>query len=291
MADVPAWARFLLDLLLTVGITLLAVRLLRRPILAINSRDQIEKDARARRAEERERAAEAAGVDVDDLGPPEPPAPPDAFYLAGRVLAITATGFVFLLAFTLGNFWGMTKQAASATQTEAADWTRAAMLAERLPADEGGTEVVGALQAYRESVADVQWPLMQRADTDSVYREQAAVAVPLGDALLAAASAGAGDRPEFGELTSTVEDMLDQAMTRIDALPNPAAPGVLALIFVLGLSNLALTVAWQPARLAPNLWLMGIMAAITALLLFVVVEASNPYAGATSVALPAIGAP
>jgi hypothetical protein len=113
----------------------------------------------------------------------------------------------------------------------------------------------------------------------------------VSSAVLAAERAGADEAPEWNALTAAVNDMLEQGRDRIDALPNAAAPGVLGLIFILAVANLALTAAFMPARLGPNLFLLGVMAALIALMLFVVVEASNPYVGGASVQPPSATIP
>ena len=66
-------------------------------------------------------------------------------------------------------------------------------------------------------------------------------------------------------------------------------PGVLWVIAILGLANLVMTAAFQAARLGPNLLLIGAMAGITALLMFLLVEASNPFIGGGAVSFPILG--
>jgi hypothetical protein len=55
------------------------------------------------------------------------------------------------------------------------------------------------------------------------------------------------------------------------------------LVFVLGLINLVAIALFQPAQKKANLLVVGMMAALTGFLLFVLVEISNPYAGAGAV--------
>lgn len=52
---------------------------------------------------------------------------------------------------------------------------------------------------------------------------------------------------------------------------------------MLAIINLAVTAAYQPAPLVQNVVLMGLMAAIVALMLFILVEASNPFAGSDAI--------
>lgn len=265
MVNVPPALRLLLAVVITVGITLALVAALHRRLVAMSARDDEAKKAHKEREE-------AGDTDLEPL-------PPEAYNLANRALGLTSTGFVFLLAFTLGNFWGVASDARAATEAEGADLTRAVLMARQI---EGGQPIVQALEDYKTSVVEQQWPLMQRADAPAATAAQLQVAQPLTLAMLQA-EPQLRQTPEWAELSSAVDDLFQQARDRIDAVPNPAAPGVVALIFVLGITNLAMAAVFQPARLGPNLFLIGLMATITAVMLFVLVEASNPYVGAAAV--------
>lgn len=265
MIHVPAIVRLMLAIAVTVGITVILVKALHPRLVALSAQDDIAKQAR----KEREEAGE---TDV-------PPLPPESYNLANRVLGLTGTGFVFLLAFTLGNFWGTYSDARSATQAEVADWTRAVAAAQAMP---GGEPVATALQEYRASVVGQQWGLMQRGDAVEAFTLQAADGQRLSQALLQTEEE-LRDDPGWSQLTAAIDDMLVQSRDRIDAVPNPSAPGVVTLIFVLAITNLAMVAVFQPARIGPNLFLMSVMAAITAVMLFVLVEASNPFVGAVAV--------
>lgn len=270
--SVPPLVRLLLAMAICIGVTLTMARVFRSSILALNAQDEIDKDERKRRAEQ-----------TDEI---QPPLPPETYNLSARILGLLTTAFVFLLAFTLGNFWGDTKDAASAVQAEAGDWIRATTLAGQLPESPEREALRQALADYRENLLDVQWPLMQKGNSMAAYSAQIDVATGVANALLRAQAAGADKAPEWGALSSSVQDMTEQASDRVDAIPNRAAPSVVGLIFILGVSNLAMTTIFQPSRYGTNMFLLGVMAGITALLLFVVVEASNPYLGAISVTLP-----
>jgi hypothetical protein len=143
--------------------------------------------------------------------------------------------------------------------------------------------LAAALRAYGRSVADDEWPLLRASDGSGVQalhnRNRSAVAA----AVVAAAESGAAKSPSWAALDAAVTDMLAQGQERIDQLPRPSAPGILMLIFILGVTNLAVTAAFQPAPLATNLVLMGLMSAIVALMLYIVAEAANPYTGGPAV--------
>ena len=280
MVDVPPFWRLVLAIGITVGVTLLMVWLFHGRVLALNAKDEMAKDAR----NARKQAAEDAGETFD-----EPPLPAPAYELSGRAIGLTTTAFVFLLAFVFGNFWQASKAATAATEAEAADFARARVVASKIAPDKGGPQVLAALEAYQNDVMNQQWPLLEHADSPAAYTTLVEAGLPVADALLEASKAGADNAPEWESLTSAVDDMFDQGRNRVDALPNRAAPGALAVIFILGITNLVLVALFIPVRLGANLFLMGMMAAITALLLFIVVEASNPYVGATAVHWPVTG--
>jgi hypothetical protein len=282
MVDVPPLLRLLLAVGITVGVTLLMVRLFHSRVLTLNAKDELAKEAR----NARKQAAEKAGETFD-----EPPLPTPSYELSGRVIGLTTTAFVFLLAFVFGNFWQASKAATAATEAEAAEFARARVVATKIAEDKGGPQLVAALDAYQNDVVEQQWPMLEQADSAAAYSALVAAGLPVADALLEASTAGADNAVEWDSLKTAVDDMFDQGRYRVDALPNRAAPGALAVIFILGITNLALVAIYIPARLGANLFLMGMMATITALLLFVVVEASNAYVGATAVQWPVIGGP
>jgi hypothetical protein len=280
MVDVPPYLRLFLAIGITVGVTLLMVWLFRSRVVALNAKDELAKDARNARKE----AAEEAGETFD-----EPPLPAPIYELSGRAIGLTTTAFVFLLAFVFGNFWQASKAATAATEAEAADFSRARVVASKIAPDRGGLQLVAALDAYRDDVMTKQWPLLEEADSPAAYALLIEAGLPVADAMLEASTAGADNAPEWDSLKAAVDDMFDQGRDRVDALPNRAAPGALAVIFILGITNLVLVAIFIPVRLGANLFLMAMMATITALLLFIVVEASNPYVGATAVQWPVVG--
>lgn len=282
MIDNPSFLRWLIAVVITVGITVAMVRVFHQRALDFNAVDDIEAEARKARI----RAAEAAAEETGEEPPTERPLPPAMYNLSGRLLGLTATAFVFLLAFTFGNFWQNTKAANAATEAEAAAWTQAVLFADPIPADQGGDRIRQALIDYRDSVAQEQWPLLQRGDSEAAYGLQLGDGLMLTKTLLSADQAGASASPTWNDLTSAVSDMTEQGRYRIDALPGRAAPGAISVVFTLGISVLALTAIFQPSRLGANLAIMGIMAAIVATLLFVVVETSNPYVGSAAVSWP-----
>lgn len=276
MLDVPAGVRLLLAVAISVGISLAFVWVFHDRMLRLDDKNS--------------EADEKAENDKDgDPDAPRPPKVPNTVYLAQRVLGLTATGFVFLLAFTFGSFWGNHTEASSAILDEGTMFARALTIAQMIPADQGGTQLVAALDNYRVDITEVQWPLLQHADAAGAYAVQMQATGAIGKATVEAGKEGANEMPEWNLLTETLTNMNADAVQRIAQLPSSNVPTILVMIGFLGLMNLVLTAAFQPARRGPNLLLIGVMAGITALLMFLLVEASNPFIGGGAVSIPILG--
>lgn len=290
MSTVPPSVRLIIAVVLTVGITLLAVKLAHPRIVALSEgRGKEYKERRRRKQSADGQVVPAAESAQDTLRRDEDGERLEPGNLAGRVLGLCATAFVFLLAFTLGNFWSNAGDAQSAVRDEASAYTRALDFAQELPTTGYGPSVVAALQSYQNSVRNVEWPLMSQADSEAAYQAHDTASRALATAVRSAEVAGAQQQPGWSSFTSAVSAMTSSGTDRINSVPSPWDPGVIALIFILGLGNLALAAAFQPAGIGANLFLMGMMAAITALLLFILVEAANPFLGAASLHPPAFG--
>lgn len=257
---VPAWARLLLTVLVTVGITVGIVIVLHGRILAFNAESEGEDD------------------DAADDDEEAPPAAPPMYFLSGRVISLTTTAFIFLLAFTLGNLWANQRAAEQATQAEAADLNRVAAAAQFLP-PEHRDPIVAAVDAYGTSVREVAWRYMEAGDAFGALRTHTAASEDLVEAAAAAAASGAANSGAWSPLSTAIDEVLTNATLRISHVPGQRTSAVLLLVCGLGLVNLAMIAAFQPAPLRSNVFLIGVVAAITATLVFVVVETSNPYLG------------
>jgi hypothetical protein len=276
LIQVPPEVRLLLALVISIGVSLAFVWVFHDKMLRLDDKN----------LEAAEKAVAEEGVDPSA---PRAAKNPDTMWLAQRVLGLTATGFVFLLAFTIGNCWGNHSDARSATIDEAMMYARAAAIVETIPADQGGTQLTAAMEKYRHDLNEVQWPLLQRADSAGAYAVQSEASGAIGKATVAASRAGASKLPGWNLLTDSLNSMTSDATMRISQLPGSNVPGILWVIAILGLANLVMTAAFQPARRGPNLLLIGVMAGITSLLMFLVVEATNPFIGGGAVSIPILG--
>lgn len=260
LITVPAGIRLFLAIAIFVGISVLCVWRFHRQILTV------------------------AGWPAPQFDDPILLVQPRINDLVPRVLALTGTAFVFLLAFTLSNFWGGVEAGREATQNESANFDRALVWTEQLPAGQGREELARGLMTYRDDVLTTVLPAMQQADLEGAGAAQRAADVNLQSAAAAAYALGIDDSPAASELSTVLTDLVSDGQDRVNALPSGnIVLGGLMLVFALGLANLILTAIYVPAPMKPNLVLIALMAAITALMLFVVVEAANPYIGGAAV--------
>lgn len=250
----PVYVQLAVSVALTAGISVLMVWALHRPLLKM--------------AREPER-------DDDDPSP----RPPDAYHLSGRIIQVASVGFVFLFTFTVGQFVLNYRSADAATHLEAQYFSRALASAGQLPVEVGRDDLVAALEEYRRTVVDEEWPLMQRGDGLGAYAMQAEVSARVYNAAGAALSLGASDYAVWDPLSTSIDDMLVAANDRLGDVPTGNAVSLVLVVIFLGVVSLAMTAAFQPARLRINLALIAIMGGTYGLLFFMAVELSNPFQG------------
>lgn len=258
MNAVPPIVRLVLAIGITAGVAVAFVHVFHEKILAINTPPK----------------------KADDSDPDPPPGIKD---ISGRLIALATFAFVFLLGFGFGQFWGTAKDARDAVINEAIDYQRVVAAAERLPGDQD-IAIMAAIEAYRTSVADIEWPLMVNADTDALAEARFDAAAKLTEAVYSVKNADDSANSVWSRLGDAVDDLLSDGIDRTNALPSPMAASVVGLVFVLGLFNLVAIALFQPAHRKANLVVVAMMAALTGFLFFVLVEISNPYTGAGAVA-------
>lgn len=251
LLTVPAPLRLLMSLVLTIGISLALEKLMFPRLLAMSKDGQLAFE-----------------------GEPGVNRPND---IIGRFAPLVTVGFVFLTGITVSQFWTNARLATEATSAELNGYTRVLSYAEQLPKDQGSAGIVAALDAYRNSVTEDQWPLLQHAQATEASHMQAIAATTVRDSIVAAANAGASESPIWPDLTSAADDMLLAGSDRIDSVPQSNALLLLLLMMTLGIANLVVLALASPSYRRLSLLLMGIAAGVTALLMFVAVEMSNPY--------------
>lgn len=211
------------------------------------------------------------------------PRPPASYYLSGRIIQTASVGFVFLFAFTVGQFVLNYRSADAASHLEAQYFSRALASSIQLPAEAGRDDIVAALEDYRRVVVDEQWPLMERGDGRAAYAAQSQVAASVSTALGASLALGASDYAVWDPLATSVDEMFVAANDRLGDVPTGTAVSLVLVVVFLGVVSLAMTAAFQPASLGINMVLIGIMGATYGLLFYMVVELSNPFQGAGAI--------
>ena len=254
---VPPIIRLLLAIVITAGVSMVLVHVFHSRILAINT----------------------APKRVNDDDPDPPPGVKD---ISGRLIALTTFAFVFLLGFGFSQFWSTAKDARDAVLNEATDYQRAVSAAQRLPSDQAQV-MVAALEDYRTRTVEIEWPLMLEADSNALAQARFDTAAQLTETMYAEKDSQDSSSGAWTQMTAAVDDLLSNAIARSNALPSPLAVSMVLLVFVLGLINLIAIALFQPAHKKANLLVVGMMATLTGFLLFVLVEISNPYAGAGAV--------
>lgn len=294
--QIPSGLRLLAAIAITVGITVFVVWRFHDRIIVLGSGgkwpyeppqdEDDEKDEDSEETEE-EREEKEEEEKEENAAEEEHPKPAASQYLAQRVGQWTGMAFVFMLAFTLSNLWSNGQDVRSGIRDETLAYQSAVAAAQYLPAAARDTTVAG-LREYADR-EQAMLPLLQQADVNGAIAAQQEASLGLAATLSRAAKEGGEKAETWATLTSQSRAMMDASIDRIGQLPGPQVPGVIMLLFILAITTLAITAAYQSASLGSNMVLMGVMAAVVALLLFWVVEISNPYQGGTA-STPTIGA-
>lgn len=248
---VPAPARLALSLAITIGISLLMVGLLYPRLLAIYAGGQKSFETHP-------------GVNR----------PNDA---VARFTPFMTIAFLFLAGLTVTQFWSNARIATDATSAEQASYARAVEYAGQIPADQGRDEILAALDAYRVSVTDQQWPLLQHAEASPAYDLQAEAVHAVRTAVTSSADAGAAQARVWDDLTAAVDDMSLAGTDRINSVPQGNTLMLLTLVLLLGVLNLVVLGIASPSTRGLSLLLMGFAGGVAGLIMFVAVELSNPY--------------
>ncbi len=168
--------------------------------------------------------------------------------------------------------------AQDASQSVAADVTRLSGLANHIPDSAGADAVERAISTYRSSLVSKQWPLLQSADWEGAASGEVQSTGALVNVVLTARDADKTSSPIWGDIASTLSTLSQDSASQIDQLPASSAAMRIWTVVVLGVAMLLMTTAFFPTRVRPYRLAISIMAALTSLLVFMVVEASNPYA-------------
>jgi hypothetical protein len=214
----------------------------------------------------------------DDSDAPKEPVVPGTYDLFGRMVGFTTLAFVFMLAFVLNTFWTNVQTAQSATQSESANLARLSSLAEDIPDPASAAAVQRAVADYAASITDMQWPLLRVADNTAATSAVFDANIALFQTIQQAQEADGSSSRVWNWIDSTMSDLGQDSEERLGQLPAGSAAARIWTVVILGLAMLIMTTAFMPTRVKPYRISISILAALTALMVFVMVQASNPYA-------------
>lgn len=261
MIAVPPHVRMLICLGLTIGISLVVVRLMYPRLLAVSAKGQ-----------------EAFETKPGVARPND---------VIGRFTPFTIIAFVFLTGIAVSQFWTNARLAADAISAEVTSFSQSQGYAAMIPADRGGAELMAALDTYRSSVISEQWPLLQHAQARPAYEAQSSAAQALQAAIAVALDSGARDESIWDDFNASTVDMMLAGTNRIDSVPQDNATRLIFLVMALGIVNLVALCLVSTSYRGLSMLLVGIGAGLVGLLMFIAVEMSNPYL----VGLPWPGSP
>jgi hypothetical protein len=165
-----------------------------------------------------------------------------------------------------------------ATQTEGAAIAQLLNLTDHFEDPQTAEAVQTAVLDYTNTIVNEQWPLLEVADGLGASAVGLTASTALGDRIPAAKAADESSSPVWGQIEATLGDLGQASIDRLRDLPTSNAPFRIALVIVLGATMLIATAAFLPTRIKAYRAALVLMAALVSLLVFAMVQTSNPYA-------------
>lgn len=210
--------------------------------------------------------------------------PPEAFRgsegVATAILGILGTLFAVLLGFTVIMVWDHYSDAASALHLEATHIADLRHLAQGFdPADDA--RIRTALSAYLSTVIRDEWPSMARGEDDARAKKA------LGGIWAAYRSVNTADTKQqaiYAESIAHLSQLTDARRLRLRALHDDV-PGLMWIALIVGgLVVVTTTFFFVPSNVALHSALVGGVAALITLNLFLIYSLDNPFNGWPSIA-------
>lgn len=169
-------------------------------------------------------------------------------------------------------------EADSETLSESANLARLSSLAEDIPDPAGAAAVQEAVADYAASITEVQWPLLRVADNSAATSAVFDANITLFETIQQVQEADSSSSRVWNWIDSTMSDLGQDSEDRLGQLPASSASARVWTVIILGLAMLIMTTAFFPTRVKAYRISISVLAALTALMVFVMVQASNPYA-------------
>lgn len=201
--------------------------------------------------------------------------------VAGFIYAALAVVYAVILAQVVVAAWEEFGEARQASVAEANAWLDLVRLAEAWPEPER-TQIETALLAYGRSVVDQEWPAMIRGETQDPATVDRMRDLWRGYAAIAASPALAGN-VTYAASISQLDELDDARGDRLLA----SRDGLPAVLWGVLIAGGVLTVAFAYLFGVESSIAQGIMisalAALIALLLFLIQSLGSPFGGSTSI--------
>lgn len=268
LTEVPSPLRLLLCWGISVGMALAMMMIFRRQILAMAAAQLPQQTAVG-----------------DETKKPVALPRSDLLYATTGFLGIA---FSILMGFTLNQFWTTSADARIAVAEETLGFQRSVQAAEVLPAGLGRESVRQGLADYAYSVESIQWPLLKVADSDALHVEQSSAAKALSKSMSVAAGELDEQSAQWTRLTDYVDAMLVSASNRGDEIPVNLTPMWLTLVGLIGAALITVIIIFRPTTLGTNIFIVALLTSVAALLMYALVEISNPFLGSPAIPVPAL---
>ena len=195
--------------------------------------------------------------------------------VAGFILAVVGVVYAVLLAFVVVVTWQQFEAARSATDTEAAQI--AGLYRTSLGFRGGGARMQRALTAYTRSVADDEWPQMAEHHRES--RRTDAALERVWATLRAVRPRGTVQAPFYQEAVTRLVDTSEMRRARV-LTSGTQLPVPVWIVLIAGAAiSVGFTYFFGVRNFVAQALMVGALAAITGLVLFLILSLDLPFTG------------
>jgi hypothetical protein len=189
--------------------------------------------------------------------------------VAAAIIGVMGTLYAVLLAFTVIVTWNHYTDAHSATDAEAGHLGDLARLTEQ-------ERVRKLIDDYRRAVVDDEWPAMRHGKTSPAA--QSALAT-LWNECRAARPANAREETIYAESMRQMVAISDSRRARIHSLRDDVPPLMWIILIGGGAMVITFTYLFGPERIAMHALMVGALATLIVMSLFLVHALDNPFDG------------
>jgi hypothetical protein len=195
--------------------------------------------------------------------------------VAGFILAVVGVVYAVLLAFVVVVTWQQFEDARAATDREAAHVGGLYRLSLAFP--RGGPQIRIALRDYTESVVAQEWPEIAKHHRESRETDQALNRVWV--AVRAARAGGAPQTPFYEEAVTRLVDLAELRRTRVLSSGTRLPVPVWVVLIAGAAISIGFTYFFGVRSFAAQALMVGALAAITGLVLFLILSLDLPFTG------------